>query len=90
MKFQNKNSENKPKAQWNQDLLKTKDCDNIFQNNWLVEEYEFNHYKANNIHTALNSLKLFFGVAILAGPHAFSQSGLIGGIIGVAFGKLFI
>ena len=83
MKFENKNSASWSKAQSDVNLEKKDTIDNDL----LEEEYEFNHHKANLIHTTFNSWKLFFGVALLAGPHAYSQSGLIGGIFGVAFGK---
>ena len=83
MSFENKNIETRDSSQRDEYPNKK----NI-HDDFLEEDYEFNHHKANLIHTALNSWKIFFGAAILAGPHSFTQSGLIGGIIGVAFGKI--
>lgn len=42
-------------------------------------------HKASTPQTIFNMIKLFLGISILASPHAFSNSGVIGGIIGISF-----
>lgn len=42
-------------------------------------------HKASAPQTLFNLIKLFLGISILASPHAFSNSGLIGGILGITF-----
>jgi len=41
-------------------------------------------HKASTPQTIFNMIKLFLGISILASPHAFSNSGIIGGIIGIS------
>jgi amino acid permease len=41
-------------------------------------------HKASTIQTTLNMIKLFIGISILASPHAFSNSGVVGGILGIS------
>jgi len=41
--------------------------------------------KASTPQTLFNMIKLFLGISILASPHAFSNSGIIGGIVGIMF-----
>ena len=50
----------------------------------LVGDEEKKGYKdkASTIQTLFNTLKLFIGISILASPHAVSNSGIVGGIIG--------
>ncbi|CAI2370542.1 unnamed protein product [Moneuplotes crassus] len=40
--------------------------------------------KASTCQTILNTFKLFLGISILASPHAFMNSGIVGGIIGIS------
>lgn len=42
-------------------------------------------HKASTPQTTFNMIKLFLGISILASPHAFSNSGVLGGIIGISF-----
>jgi amino acid permease len=52
----------------------------------LVNEDDetFHKHKAATSQTIFNMIKLFLGISILASPHAFSNSGVIGGIIGIS------
>lgn len=40
-------------------------------------------HKATTLQSIFNMIKLFLGISILASPHAFSQSGIVGGILGI-------
>ena len=48
------------------------------------EEKELLH-KASTTRTTFTMIKMFIGISILASPHAFENSGIIGGIIGFSF-----
>lgn len=76
----NKNMDKNPTASGPNELG-TQNYDEL-----LIEENEelFGHPRTNLIETIFNIIKLFLGISILASPAAYSQSGLIGGIIGVA------
>ena len=56
--------------------------DEIVINN--CEEKEQLH-KTTTIRTTFTMVKLFIGISILASPHAFENSGVLGGIIGFTF-----
>lgn len=47
------------------------------------DDIHFTH-KASTLQTTLNMIKLFVGISILASPHAFSNSGVVGGILGIS------
>ena len=40
-------------------------------------------HKATTMQTTFTTIKMFVGISILASPHAFSNSGVIGGAIGI-------
>lgn len=44
--------------------------------------------RTNFWQTILNIMKMFFGISILAGAHSYSESGIIGGIVGLSIGKI--
>lgn len=69
------NKENKPNE---------KDT-NLMEEVLVNAEDDTNHLKnkASTLQTTLNTIKLFIGISILASPHAFSNSGVVGGILGV-------
>lgn len=48
------------------------------------ELLEYEKHKTGTAHTVFNIIKLFLGISILAGPHSYRMSGLIGGAVGVA------
>jgi len=48
-------------------------------------EKEDDKIKTNVFETTFNITKLFLGISILASPHAFSEGGIVGGIVGFAF-----
>lgn len=55
-----------------------------------LDELEFEKHKAGIFHTFLNIVKLFLGISILAGPHSYHQSGIIGGVVGLSIAGLLI
>jgi amino acid permease len=59
---------------------------NLMEEVLVNAEDDSNHlkHKASTIQTTLNTMKLFLGISILASPHAFSNSGVVGGILGVS------
>lgn len=79
MKFENKNATNDP------NLKVSSKFDEILLDE--IEDIEFNKHKADVLHTIFNLTKVFLGISILVGPSSYSESGLIGGIVGVLIGK---
>lgn len=49
-----------------------------------IEQERLHKNKASTAQSVLNMIKLFLGISILASPHAFSNSGIIGGIVGIS------
>ena len=46
-------------------------------------------HKASTLQTTFTTIKMFVGISILASPHAFSNSGVLGGILGITLAAIF-
>ena len=83
MKFTGKNT---PKENHlpDQGFSKEKKSECVNETENLLSKQNEDHVKASFAQTVFNFVKLFIGIAILTMPKAFSQCGIIEGILSIA------